>query len=55
VFANIVAVLSTKGITTKLKKATEQANQVATEAIFNIRTIASFTQENHVISSYIEK
>lgn len=43
------------GFSSKSQKATASANQIATEAISNIRTIASFTSEERVAEMFIEK
>jgi ATP-binding cassette subfamily B (MDR/TAP) protein 1 len=44
-----------QGFSSKSQKATSNANQIATEAISNIRTIASFTSEDRVAAMFIEK
>ena len=41
--------------TEKLRKANEKANQVATEAVMNIRTVAAFTREDTIIQHFENK
>jgi len=54
-FANAMHMVAMKGATEKMRKANEAANQVATEAIFNIRTIAAFTHEDSVLQQFTTK
>ena len=44
-----------KSYTDKLRKANESGNQVAMEAIMNIRTVYAFTREDFVFENYKEK
>ncbi len=47
--------IAMKGATEKMRVANEAANQVATEAISNMRTVAAFTHEDQVITTFTEK
>lgn len=64
-FANVMEMLSYKGLGQQTKKATSAANQVAAESIGNIRyflsssetkllsrTVAAFTTEQQVLTKY---
>jgi len=51
-FANVMEMLSYKGLGQQTKKATSAANQIAAESIGNIRTVAAFTTEQKVLSKY---
>jgi ABC-type bacteriocin/lantibiotic exporter with double-glycine peptidase domain len=44
-----------KGYTDKLKKATEGGNQIATEAIMNMRTVAAFNREDKILEQFEAK
>jgi ATP-binding cassette subfamily B (MDR/TAP) protein 1 len=44
-----------KGYTEKYRAANEDANQVASEAIGNIRTVASFTREEATVTIFVAK
>ncbi|OMO53386.1 hypothetical protein CCACVL1_28676 [Corchorus capsularis] len=46
---------SMKGFTANAKKMSEEANQVANEAVGSIRTVASFSAEKKVVKRYEEK
>ena len=44
-----------KNFTEKLRKANESGNQIAQEAIMNIRTVYAFTQEDFIYERYVER
>ena len=44
-----------KNYTEKLRKANESGNQIAQEAIMNIRTVYAFTHEDFVYNRYKER
>ena len=54
-FANAMQMTTMKSYTDKLRKANESGNQVAMEAIMNIRTVYAFTREDFVFEIYKER
>jgi len=54
-FANAMHMTAMKGFTEKFRKANESANQIATEGFSNIRTVASFTREDFIIRTFVQK
>jgi len=54
-FGGIMEMAAAKGLGTKSQAATAEANQIASEAISAIRTVAAFTTEDRVQASYERK
>jgi len=55
VLSNISQMRAMKGLTEKNRKALADANQIATETIVNIRTVAAFGSQKRIISAFEKK
>ena len=54
-FANAMQMITMKSYTNKLLKANELGNQIAMEAVMNIRTVYAFTLEDFIFDVYKER